>query len=69
MKKAEIAAIIDWEFSGWFPEYWDYTRAYFGPVVHWKNYGWWEMFQECTQCYQEELDVEIILSDYFTLNL
>ena len=27
MKKAEIAAIIDWEFSGWFPEYWEYTRA------------------------------------------
>jgi len=69
MKKAEIAAIIDWEFSGWFPEYWDYTRAYFGPAVYQKNYGWWEMFQECTQCYQEELDVEIILSDYFTLNL
>ena len=67
-KRAEIAAIIDWEFSGWFPEYWEYTRAYFGPAVYLKNYGWWEMFQEYTQCYQEELDVEIVLSDYFTLN-
>jgi hypothetical protein len=69
MKRGEIAAVIDWEFAGWFPEYWDYTRAYFGPAVYRNNYGWWEMFQEYTQCYQEELDVEIVLSDYFTLNL
>ena len=33
-------------------------RAYFRPAVYQKNYGWWEMFQEYTQCYQEELDVE-----------
>jgi len=69
MNRAEIAAIIDWEFSGWFPEYWDYTRAYFGPAIYRKNYGWWEMFQECTQCYPDELAVETVLSDYFTLNL
>lgn len=66
--KAEIAAIIDWEFSGWFPEYWEYTRAYYGPAT-WKNFGWWEMLQEYTDCYREELDVEIVLSEYFTLNL
>jgi serine/threonine protein kinase len=68
--RREIAAIIDWEFSGWFPEYWEYTRVYFGPATFWTNdYGWWEMFQEYNECYPEELDVEIILSDYFTLNL
>ena len=67
--KGEIAAIIDWEFSGWFPEYWEYTRVYFGPATFRKDYGWWEMFQEYTECYREELEVEIILSDYFTLNL
>jgi len=66
--KAEIAAIIDWEFSGWFPEYWEYTRAYYGPAT-WKKLGWWEMLQEYTDCYREELDVEIVLSEYFTLNL
>jgi Phosphotransferase enzyme family. len=68
-KQKKIAAIIDWEFAGWFPEYWEYTRAYFGPATFQKEYGWWQMFQEFTDCYREELDVEIILSDYFTLNL
>lgn len=67
--KAEIAAIIDWEFSGWFPEYWEYTRVYFGPATFRKDYGWWEMFQDYTECYSDELKVEIVLSDYFTLNL
>jgi hypothetical protein len=23
----EITAIIDWETSGWFPDYWEYVRA------------------------------------------
>ncbi|KAF8815353.1 hypothetical protein BYT27DRAFT_7080179, partial [Phlegmacium glaucopus] len=68
MKKAEIAAIIDWEFSGWFPEYWEYTRVYFGPGTF-RNPGWWDMFQEYNECYREELAVENVLSDYFTLNL
>lgn len=22
-------AIIDWEFAGWYPSYWEYTRAMF----------------------------------------
>ena len=68
-KKAEIAAIIDWEYSGWFPEYWEYTRAYFGPATFLKDYGWWEMFQEYTERYDEELDVEVVLGDYFSWNL
>jgi hypothetical protein len=25
----KIAAIIDWGFSGWHPEYWEYTKAHF----------------------------------------
>ncbi|KAF8554438.1 hypothetical protein OG21DRAFT_1484641 [Imleria badia] len=53
---AEIAAIIDWEFSGWFPEYWEYTRVYFGLATFRKDYGWWEIFQEYTECYSEELE-------------
>jgi Phosphotransferase enzyme family len=40
MERAKIAAIINWEFSEWFPEYWEYTRAFFGPAVYLKNYGW-----------------------------
>ena len=24
-----ITGIIDWEFAGWYPEYWEYTKMYF----------------------------------------
>ena len=68
MNKREIAAIIDWEFSGWFPEFWEYTRAYFGPAPLRKGYGWWEMFQDYTDCYTDELNVEITISDYLGIN-
>jgi thiamine kinase-like enzyme len=30
--KGKIAAIIDWEFSGWRPDYWEYTKAYYNPI-------------------------------------
>lgn len=69
VKGAKIAAIIDWEFAGWFPEYWDYTRMYFGPASFRKNMGWWELFKEHNDCYPDELDVEIVLSNYFVWNL
>ncbi|KAF2264792.1 hypothetical protein CC78DRAFT_516300 [Lojkania enalia] len=28
-----VAGIIDWEFSGWYPHYWEYTSAWFGNVT------------------------------------
>ena len=24
-----ITGIVDWEFAGWYPEYWEYTKAYY----------------------------------------
>ena len=27
-----ITAIIDWDSAGWFPEYWEYTKAMFTPL-------------------------------------
>lgn len=29
----KVSAIVDWEFGGWYPEYWEYTKAYFGQVI------------------------------------
>ncbi len=26
---AHVVGIVDWEFSGWYPEYWEYTKAFF----------------------------------------
>ncbi|KAG6040780.1 hypothetical protein E4U41_007049 [Claviceps citrina] len=29
VKDGHVAAIIDWAFSGWYPEYWEFTKAYY----------------------------------------
>ncbi|PGH20108.1 hypothetical protein AJ80_03676 [Polytolypa hystricis UAMH7299] len=29
----EVVGIIDWEFSGWYPNYWEYTSAWFGNIT------------------------------------
>lgn len=54
--------IIDWERSGWFPEYWDYTRAYAarGYIMP----GWWELFRELVDQYDDELEVDLQVANY-----
>lgn len=64
-KTLKIAALVDWEHAGWWPEYWEYTRTYFC------NQGWaewWQLFQEAiVEChYEDELIMEQSLSDTFT---
>jgi len=35
-----ISGIIDWEYAGWYPEYWEYAKAHFGG--EWKtNWSLW----------------------------
>lgn len=36
----KITGIIDWEFGGWYPEYWEYTKMHHCPRPHWM--GWLE---------------------------
>ncbi|KAK3293017.1 kinase-like domain-containing protein [Chaetomium fimeti] len=31
-KNGKITGIIDWEFGGWYPEYWEYTKMHYGGV-------------------------------------
>lgn len=31
-KTGRITGIIDWEFGGWYPEYWEYTKMLYGGV-------------------------------------
>lgn len=26
----KLSGIVDWECAGWYPEYWEYTKAHFG---------------------------------------
>lgn len=38
VKDGHITAIIDWEFAGWYPEYWEYTKMYWGERESWANF-------------------------------
>ncbi|KND88704.1 hypothetical protein TOPH_06605 [Tolypocladium ophioglossoides CBS 100239] len=38
VKDGHITAIIDWEFAGWYPEYWDYTKMYWSERPLWANF-------------------------------
>jgi serine/threonine protein kinase len=60
-KDGKIVAIIDWENAGWFPEYWEYTRTYFGC----RRTDWWEAFQGITETYPDELAIEEMMATYF----
>lgn len=34
MRNGRLSGIVDWENSGWYPEYWDYTKAYYITRLH-----------------------------------
>ena len=33
VREGKVVGLIDWEFSGWYPHYWEYTSAWFGSVM------------------------------------
>ncbi|PSN60500.1 kinase-like protein [Corynespora cassiicola Philippines] len=33
VRDGKVVGIVDWEFSGWYPHYWEYTSAWFGNVT------------------------------------
>ncbi|KAG6012339.1 hypothetical protein E4U43_007837 [Claviceps pusilla] len=32
VRNGHVAAIVDWDFSGWYPEYWEYIKAHWGDT-------------------------------------
>ncbi|RMZ80305.1 hypothetical protein DV738_g2804, partial [Chaetothyriales sp. CBS 135597] len=38
VRDGKVVGIIDWEFSGWYPPYWEYTSAWFGNIIR----PWWQ---------------------------
>ncbi|KAE8318213.1 kinase-like protein [Aspergillus transmontanensis] len=50
-----VAAIIDWEFGGWYPEYWEYTKAHY---VQLNMPDWYEGPESALTRYDEELKAE-----------
>ena len=55
-----ITGIVDWECSGWFPEYWEYTKAHFAVryTIRWLA----DVIDQVFANYREELRVENMLS-------
>ncbi|KAK3942859.1 kinase-like domain-containing protein [Diplogelasinospora grovesii] len=54
-----VSGIVDWETAGWFPEYWDYTKAMFEGFRWTKRYNnmMHSVFRELGD-YSKEFDVE-----------
>jgi aminoglycoside phosphotransferase len=51
-----VTGIIDWEFGGWYPPYWEYTAAWSG---HYVRLGWEKEIVKFLDPYPEELEMEI----------
>ncbi|KAG0635233.1 kinase-like domain-containing protein [Tuber brumale] len=53
----EVLAVIDWEFGGWYPEYWEFVKAMEpGP---WDE--WWRWFPRGAAGYELEWGVDMVL--------
>ncbi|CAG9946373.1 unnamed protein product [Clonostachys rosea f. rosea IK726] len=64
VSNGRLSGIVDWENSGWFPEYWDYTKAYYGAKIRRR----WlravdEVFEDFGD-FQKELAIEEKLWEY-----
>ncbi len=35
VKNGHIVGIIDWEMAGWYPEYWEFAKAFY--IWRWQN--------------------------------
>lgn len=51
----KVVGIIDWEFAGWYPCYWEYTAAWYGNLT---RKAWQEVLTEFLDAYPDELRME-----------
>lgn len=52
----QVSGIIDWEFAGWYPDYWEYTAAWYGNDI---RKFWQDLLPEFLDVYAEDLEMEI----------
>lgn len=50
-----VVALVDWQFAGWYPEYWEYTKAHYGLY---DVPDWYAGFEDAVQRYDDELAAE-----------
>ncbi|EFY87368.1 hypothetical protein J3458_015500 [Metarhizium acridum] len=59
VRNGRISAIIDWGFAGWYPEYWEFTKAHYN--LFFGQDLWEEYMRLVLPCYETELVAERIL--------
>lgn len=55
VRDGELVGIIDWEFSGWYPCYWEYTSAWRGGVT---RTAWRDAVMGALEAFPTELRME-----------
>lgn len=60
-ENGKITGIVDWENAGWFPEYWEFTKAHYTvrSLIRWLA----DVIDRVFERYRDELLVENMLSD------
>lgn len=60
VKNGEVVALLDWEFAGYYPEYWEYIKSFRAPDyrITWHNY----IDHMFPQAYESEYIYDFFLS-------
>ncbi len=56
--KGRIVGIIDWEFAGWYPEYWEYTKMLWADVPNYKPFFRAVEGEPSIKKYHEEIEAK-----------
>lgn len=56
VRDGKIVSIIDWEFSGWYPYYWEYSCAWYGAKL--RPY-WHDVLDQFLESYPDDLKMDI----------
>ncbi|KAF9510132.1 hypothetical protein BS47DRAFT_96790 [Hydnum rufescens UP504] len=62
VRDGRIAAVLDWEWSGWRPEGYEYSRAYLSNLT---SLEWWRTLSAVLDIYDVELKVYTAVAAYF----
>lgn len=60
VRDGHVAALLDWEYAGWMPEYWEYAFALRGM----ENVAWQTLGCEVPWLFGTRFDLEYILMGY-----
>lgn len=60
-ENGKISGIVDWECAGWYPEYWEYTKAHFS--ARWTPRWSADVLDQAFDNYYDELRLESLLTD------